>query len=335
MVNAGVYLLARFYPAFSAVPGWTTAVVIVGVLSALLAALMALVANDLKRVLAYSTISQLGFMVYAVGTGALFASQFQLLSHAVFKALLFLGAGAVIHAVGTRDLRAMGGLGREMPFVRNAFVIGALALAGVPLFNGFFSKELLLEQGLAGGPAWAYSLMLLTAGLTALYAARVTWLVFFGASRHARPAEDAPRLMKLSLGILAAGALSTWVLAGPLSRALASTLPLHHVTVISTLGLVGDIFSAPATYLALGVTATGLAAWWWRAQLAQLGRWFQPLGRAASAGFGLEAPNRAVAALTRRAANLLAVTQTGQLNWNAAGLVGGLALVLALLAWWR
>ncbi|MCB9444171.1 MAG: NADH-quinone oxidoreductase subunit L, partial [Ardenticatenaceae bacterium] len=131
MVNAGVYLLARFYPVFAAVPGWKTAVLTVGLLSALLAAVMALVATDLKRALAYSTISQLGYMVYAVGVGGIFASQFHLFSHAIFKALLFLGAGAVIHAVGTRDMRQMGGLGRSMPFVRVVFMIGALALAGL------------------------------------------------------------------------------------------------------------------------------------------------------------------------------------------------------------
>ncbi len=156
MVNAGVYLLARFYPAFEGVPGWKTAVVLVGVITAFIAAWMALTANDLKRVLAYSTISQLGFMVYAVGTGGIFASQFHLLSHSIFKALLFLGAGAVIHAVGTRDMLKMGGLGKKMPFVRVVFMIGALALAGIPILNGFFSKELILEGGLAHGPAWAF-----------------------------------------------------------------------------------------------------------------------------------------------------------------------------------
>jgi NADH-quinone oxidoreductase subunit L len=111
MVNAGVYLLARFYPAFESIPYWKTAVVVVGMLSALLAACMALVSTDLKRVLAYSTVSQLGYMVYAIGAGGVFASQFHLLSHAIFKALLFLGAGAVIHSVGTRDMRKMGGWG--------------------------------------------------------------------------------------------------------------------------------------------------------------------------------------------------------------------------------
>ena len=140
MVNAGVYLLARFYPAFADVPGWREAVVVVGMLSALLAAVMALVANDLKRVLAYSTVSQLGYMVYAVGAGGIFASQFHLLSHSVFKALLFLGAGAVIHGVGTRDMRQMGALGKQMPFVRNVFIIGRW-------LNGNPSLKRLLEQG--------------------------------------------------------------------------------------------------------------------------------------------------------------------------------------------
>ena len=113
MVNAGVYLLARFYPAFKDVPYWREAVMIVGMISALLAAVMALTSTDLKRVLAYSTVSQLGYMVYAVGAGSVFASQFHLFSHSIFKALLFLGAGAVIHSIGTRDMTKMGGVGKD------------------------------------------------------------------------------------------------------------------------------------------------------------------------------------------------------------------------------
>ena len=152
MVNAGVYLLARFYPAFQDVPGWTTAVVIVGLLSALLAALMALVANDLKRALAYSTVSQLGYMVYAVGAGGDLRQPVPPAEPRRVQGAALPGAGAVIHAVGTRDMRQMGGLGEQMPFVRNVFVIGALALAGIPILNGFWSKELVLESGLADGP---------------------------------------------------------------------------------------------------------------------------------------------------------------------------------------
>src|SRR5579859_6970518 len=144
MVNAGVYLLVRFSSAFAPVTGWSTSVMAVGVTSALFAGILALLANDLKRVLAYSTISQLGYMFFAVGLGALFASQFHLLSHAVFKALLFLMAGAVTHAVGTRDIREMGGLGRQMRFVWVVAWIGALALIGIPILNGFWSKELIM-----------------------------------------------------------------------------------------------------------------------------------------------------------------------------------------------
>ncbi len=147
MVNAGVYLLARFYPAFADVPMWREAVVVVGMLSALMAALMALVANDLKRVLAYSTVSQLGYMVFAVGAGGVFASQFHLFSHSIFKALLFLSAGAVIHSVGTRDMREMGGLGKS-----NA--AGSRGVPGrCPGADGHSNFQWFLEQG-AGPGIW-------------------------------------------------------------------------------------------------------------------------------------------------------------------------------------
>src|SRR5690606_42141007 len=112
----------------------------------LLAAIMAIVSNDLKEVLAYSTVSQLGYMVYGIGVGGVLAAQFHLLSHAVFKALLFLGAGAVIHAIGTRDIRKMGGLGKEMPLVRTVVISGAPARAGMPpIFDGLWSKDTILE----------------------------------------------------------------------------------------------------------------------------------------------------------------------------------------------
>src|SRR5512141_2266758 len=119
-------------------------------------------------------------MVFAVGAGGVFASPFHLLSHSIFKALLFLSAGAVIHSVGTRDMRKMGGLGKQMPVVRAVFVIGALALAGIPILNGFWSKELVLESGLAGGPAWMFGVMVFSAGLTALYTFRCVSMVFYG-----------------------------------------------------------------------------------------------------------------------------------------------------------
>lgn len=333
MVNAGVYLLARFYPAFSPVPGWKTAVITVGLLSALLAALMALVCYDLKRVLAYSTISQLGYMVYAVGVGGIFASQFHLLSHAVFKALLFLGAGAVIHTVGTRDMRQMGGMGQEMPFVRNAFVIGALALAGLPFLNGFWSKELVLEVGLAEGPTWAYVGMLLGAGITALYTFRMTWLVFFGEPQHTRLVHDAPAAMRTSLGVLSVGALTTWLLAGPFARLLAETLPFHDLHIISTWSLVQEVLQAPATLVTLLVIVVGLALWWWRERLWWISNRLERLFQFAANDFGFETVNRWIITATQSTAAVLRQTQTGQLNWNVVGIIGSLVLVLAILAW--
>jgi NADH-quinone oxidoreductase subunit L len=335
MVNAGVYLLARFYPAFEGVPGWTTAVVVVGLVSACLAAVMALVAQDLKRVLAYSTISQLGYMVYAVGVGGVFASQFHLLSHAVFKALLFLGAGAVIHAVGTRDMRQMGGLGAKMPFVRSVFIIGALALAGLPILNGFWSKELVLEAGLEGGPGWAFAGMIIGAGLTACYTFRMVWLVFFGSARSELHAHDAGTPMRIALGVLAVGTLTTWLLAGPFGTLLNDTLPHHHLHVLTTGELIGDILGAPATWLALVVVAAGLALWWWHDKLTALQDSLGFVARWAEADFGFEWINRQIVRLTQSSAEAMTHTQTGVLNWNIAGIVGGLAalLVVLLLAW--
>jgi NADH-quinone oxidoreductase subunit L len=332
MVNAGVYLLARFYPAFALVPGWKTAVISAGLLSALLAALMALVCNDLKRVLAYSTISQLGYMVYAVGVGGIFASQFHLLSHAVFKALLFLGAGAVIHTVGTRDMRQMGGLGQEMPFVRNAFVTGALALAGLPLLNGFWSKEMVLEVGWADGPAWAYLGMLLGAGITALYTFRMVWMVFFGKPRHAQQVHDAPAAMRVSLGVLSLGTITTWLLAGPFVRLLAVTFPYHSLHIVSTQSLIQEVLSAPTTPIALLIIGLGLALWWWRERLMWIRKFLERPSQFATNDFGFETINGWIITATQNTAIALRQAQTGQLNWNVVGIIGSLILVLAILA---
>ena len=333
MVNAGVYLLARFYPAFQGVPGWTTAVIIVGLLSALLAGFMAIVANDLKRALAYSTVSQLGFMVYAIGVGGIYASQFHLLSHAVFKALLFLGAGAVIHAVGTRDMRLMGGLGKKMPFVRTTFVIGALALAGIPILNGFWSKELILEAGAAAGPQWAYLIALLCVGMTAVYTLRMVYMVFFGDPRSHLHAHDAQTAMKVSLGLLAFGSLTTWLLAGPLNELLTSTLPFHKFTELTTVEMVQEVITSPATYLVLAIVAIGGLCWWRRDRLAGVTQHLQGLARTAINSFGFEAINRGVVRVTQNTAETLRVTQSGLLSWNVAGIAVGLIVVLVILAW--
>ena len=330
MVNAGIYLLARFYPAFESVPGWRMSVLLVGLVSAFIAALSALIATDLKRTLAYSTVSQLGYMVFAIGAGGVLASQFHLLSHAVFKALLFLAAGSVIHSVGTRDMRRMGGLGQHMPFVRNAFIVGALALAGVPVFNGFWSKELILEAGLEHAPTWAYGIMLLGAGLTAFYTFRMVWLVFFGAERDQLHIHRAGEAMRIALGTLAAGTFVTWLFFGGLNRLLSTTLPFHEIEHESLPEMVSAVLSAPATWFTLLVVGLGFGIAWVRMKGFKHfgGGILQPL---VDTSFGFEPVNNFVVQAVSKIAERLRATQTGELNWNILGIIGGLLIVLVFL----
>jgi NADH-quinone oxidoreductase subunit L len=334
MVNAGVYLLARFYPAFEHVPYWREAVMAVGMLSALMAALMALAATDLKRVLAYSTVSQLGYMVYAVGAGGIFAASFHLFSHAIFKALLFLTAGAVIHSVGTRDMHRMGGLGMQMPLARAVFVIGALALAGLPVLNGFWSKELVLEAGLAHGPLWMFILMVVGAGLTGLYTLRCVWLVFFGEPRSQLHGHDAGSAMRVALIPLAAGTLVSWLLAGSFSEFLSFTMPFHEIDPHSLGEVLLEVITAPATWITLAVIGLGLAAWVWRGSrlVRLLAEALDPLRWAAEHSFGFEWLNRQISALTASAAEDLRAFQSGLLNWNVLAILAGFIVVIAILA---
>ncbi|MGE5361601.1 MAG: NADH-quinone oxidoreductase subunit L [Bacteroidales bacterium] len=331
MVNAGVYLLARFYPAFEGVPGWRETVLAVGAITAIMAALMAVVADDLKRVLAHSTVSQLGYMVYAIGAGGVFASQFHLLSHAVFKALLFLCAGAVIHGVGTRDMRQMGGLGKQMPLVRATMIVGALALAGIPIVNGFWSKELVLESGLEGGPMWAYVVMVVGAGLTALYTFRFITMVFFGENRGSH-GHDAGPAMKTALVPLALGTLVTWLVAGPLWQFLGSALPVEQREAETTAHILTKVATAPATLVVLAVVALGIVGWFSRRALSGVAAALSPLGTAAGRSFGFEAINRGIVNVTLGSAESLRVTQTGLLGWNVLGIILALVAVLGVLA---
>ena len=331
MVNAGIYLLARFYPAFEAIPGWKTSVMLVGVISALITAIMALIATDLKRALAYSTVSQLGYMVYAIGASSVLASQFHLLSHAVFKALLFLTAGAVIHSIGTRDMRRMGGLGKNLPFARNVFIIGALALMGLPIFNGFWSKELILEAGLEHSPFWTYLLMLIGAGLTAFYTFRMTWLVFFGSARESLHVHAIGSAMKVSLAVLSLGTLTTWLFFGGLSGLLSTSLPFHHIEAESTLEMIQTVSFAPATWFALLTITVGLTLFFTfgrKVALAENPRWLSAL---TESSFGFEPINHWIVKLVRNFAEKLRATQTGELNWNILGIIGALLLVAAVL----
>ena len=208
MVTAGVYLLTRTVWLFRLTPDVMHIIAWNGAFTALLAAVLACVQTDIKRVLAYSTVSQLGYMMTAIGAGFASAGFLHLLTHGIFKALLFLGAGAVIHAVGTNDIFQMGGLARRMPQTAIVFIVGTLSLAGVPFFGGFFSKEEILGATLAGGFPGPFAILLFGAFLTAFYMFRVVFITFFGTPAPAHDAHDhhvhdAPPFMTAPLWILA------------------------------------------------------------------------------------------------------------------------------------
>jgi len=214
MVAAGVYLVARTYPLFLASPDHTalTVVAYIGGITAVVAATMGVVEDDIKRVLAYSTISQLGYMMLGLGVLGYTAGMFHLITHAFFKALLFLGAGSVIHAVATNNLKQMGGLARAMPWTTWTFIAGTLALTGIPPFAGFFSKDAILAAVFAHHPVlWAFGAA--GAFLTSLYMGRLVWYAFAGSYRggdpaaatasHAHAPHESPAVMVVPLAILA------------------------------------------------------------------------------------------------------------------------------------
>lgn len=214
MVTAGVYLVVRMNAVYQLAPMAMDVVAVVGALTAIFAASMALSEPDIKKVLAYSTISQLGYMFLALGVGAFSAGVFHLMSHAFFKALLFLGAGAVIHALsGEQDLRKMGGLWNTVPATSRPFLIATLAIAGMPPLAGFFSDNAILDHAFSrSAPIDGYLFLwlagLITAGITALYMFRLLFLAFFGLSRVPpkleRHIHESPVTMTIPLMVLAA-----------------------------------------------------------------------------------------------------------------------------------
>jgi NADH-quinone oxidoreductase subunit L len=214
MVTAGVYMVARMNAIYQVAPFAMDVVAVVGAVTAILAATMALAQTDIKRVLAYSTISQLGYMFLALGVGAFSAGIFHLMTHAFFKALLFLGAGSVIHALsGEQDLRKMGGLWNTIPATSRPFLIATLAIAGMPPLAGFFSKDEILGRAFARVATVDRYLFLwivgvVTAGLTAFYMFRLLFLAFFGFSRVPPEKEhhihESPSSMTIPLMVLAA-----------------------------------------------------------------------------------------------------------------------------------
>jgi NADH-quinone oxidoreductase subunit L len=208
MVTAGVYMIARLGFMFSMTPSTLDLVATVGALTALFAASIAIVQPDIKKVLAYSTISQLGYMFLGVGSGAYASGIFHVMTHAFFKGLLFLCAGSVMHALGgEQDMNKMGGLWRKIPITFLTMLIATLAIAAVPPFSGYFSKDLILESAYDSGHTGLWLLGVITAGLTTFYMFRLIFLTFFGHSRVDSEKEhhihESPAVMTIPLIVLA------------------------------------------------------------------------------------------------------------------------------------
>ncbi|HEX4898740.1 MAG TPA: NADH-quinone oxidoreductase subunit L [Candidatus Limnocylindrales bacterium] len=208
MVNAGVYLVARANPIFASAPEAMVVVAGIGIFTAILAASIAMTQTDIKRVLAYSTLSQLGYMFAALGVGAWTAAIFHLMTHGFFKGLLFLGSGSVIHAVHEeQDMRKMGGLAKKIPHTYWTMLIGAVAIAGIPPLAGFFSKDEILGEAFKLGFAWVWAIGVVVAIMTAFYMFRLIGLTFWGESRVDKAVEpkvhESPRVMTVPLWLLA------------------------------------------------------------------------------------------------------------------------------------
>jgi NADH-quinone oxidoreductase subunit L len=259
MVTAGVYMLARLHFLFDLAPRALEVVMLVGTFTAFFAAVIGLLQKDIKKVLAYSTVSQLGYMFMAAGAGAYATSVFHLATHAFFKALLFLAAGSVIHGMnGEQDLFKMGGLKKEMPFTFLLTAAGWLAIAGVPGLSGFYSKDLILEKVFETGGPLVWGVGVLTAGLTAFYTTRLFILAFLRAKRGQGHAHESPLVMTLPMALLAVLAVAGGFLLkerlfeflGPLAgHAAAEHDPLAARLMMASVGagLAGIVLAFPLT----------------------------------------------------------------------------------------
>lgn len=364
MVTSGIYLIVRMGALFALAPLAQTVTVWAGMLTALVAALIAVGQFDIKRVLAYSTVSQLGFMVAAAGMGAYVAAMFHLVTHAFFKSLLFMAAGSVIHGVehhnedatlDPQDMRGMGGLARRMPLTFAAYIAGALALAGVPPLAGFFSKDEILAAA-SGWGVLVYAVLSIAAFLTAFYIGRQVWLVFFGAPRSeaAEKATESSRTMTVPLLVLAALAAVGGLLNLPHNHMLLTWLEhtlgggehaAFHMTIAVTSTVIALAGLGMASWLYGAKPFTGedpLAGRLFNALVNKLWvddayqvvfvRPYQRLAAWINNGdrMSLRWIEDRIIALTQRAAQGVQFTQTGQLNWNVVGIMMGLLLVFAL-----
>jgi NADH-quinone oxidoreductase subunit L len=261
MVTAGVYLVARTHLLFEISGVALIVVLVIGLLTAVYAATCALGQDDLKRVLAYSTISQLGYMFFALGLKAYAAALFLLVAHAFYKALMFLSAGSVMHGLGGEtDLKKMGALRRAMPFTAAMFGVGALAIAGVPPLSGYFAKDQILEVANQSGYVVAWLLALAGAFLSALYISRLMFLAFLGQDRTERAAHESPPVMTVPLALLAVGA----ALGGLLG--LSATTGRLHAFLAPALGEVlegtGGLPTAVLSVISVLAALAGIAVGW-------------------------------------------------------------------------
>jgi NADH-quinone oxidoreductase subunit L len=292
MVTAGVYLVARANPLYENAQGTLTVVAVVGLVTALLGATIGLVQNDIKRVMAYSTISQLGFMFFALGIGAYVSAIFHLFTHAFFKALLFLGAGSVMHGLnGETDIRKMGGLRRYMPQTFLTLTIGGLALAGVPPLAGFWSKDEILGLAFIEHHYVIYALGTLASFFTAFYITRLIALTFLGKPRfdeHAIHPHESPGVMTGPLWVLAglslvAGFVGVPPEAGPFHRFLDPVF--HHegsgeaAEAVHAGGFTGEVLAlmAVATTVSILGILFALAVYAWRVPALDPQRWARRL----------------------------------------------------------
>jgi NADH-quinone oxidoreductase subunit L len=364
MVTAGVYLIARTHVLFTLAPPVQFAVAIIGTATMLLAAFSALAQRDMKRVLAYSTISQIGYMFLALGLGAWSAALFHFMTHAFFKALLFLAAGVVIHAVHEQDLFRMGGLRSELRLAFWSFVIGGSALAGLPLITaGFFSKDLILWQSWAGpnGSAWFWVAGMTGALLTSLYTFRLISLAFYGRQQsHVRAVSGvAVRFSLIALCVLSlvGGYVDTPPHFGgvpALSNFLNTALPpLEEVHV----GPITETITAlsASTVFALGfalayllygphrsrLPARGVLQQLWFAGWGfdwqydrMLVRPFQWLTRKSSSDL-VDVPIKGLGQITVLVHRVLQRTQSGRVRWYATGLAMGTIAILAIAFFFR
>jgi NADH-quinone oxidoreductase subunit L len=359
MVTAGVYLIARTHVLFTTAPQVQFAVAIIGAATMLLAAFSALAQRDMKRVLAYSTISQIGYMFLALGLGAWSAAMFHFMTHAFFKALLFLAAGVVIHAIHEQDLFKMGGLRTELRLAFWSFVIGGSALAGLPLITaGFFSKDLILWQSWAGpnGSAWFWIAGMTGALLTSLYTFRMISLVFYGHQQaHVHAHSGVPvRIALITLCVLSI--LGGYVDTPPdyggvpaLSNFLNSVLPplavVHPGPITETITAL-----CASTVFALGLGLAYLLFGPQRERIPMTGflqeLWFSGWGfdwlydklfvrpflwvTQKSTKDLADVPIRGLGEIAMFGNRALRITQTGRVRWYAAGLAMGTVAILAV-----